>query len=129
MNRYLSRKKGASLKRVGYEDGRNLAQRCLTKGDPSRILPKNLIEGFEISGILELRSKSLGSSMAQPCFDCRDFPLELKLRSHHKIVELMQRGMDIPNLLTLDIGEEVRNERISGKGVKIYPWKDKSSPF
>jgi bifunctional UDP-N-acetylglucosamine pyrophosphorylase/glucosamine-1-phosphate N-acetyltransferase len=47
--------------------------------------------------------------------------MELKPRSHRKIIELIQKGVDIPNPLALDIGEEVRNERISGKGVKIYP--------
>jgi len=47
--------------------------------------------------------------------------MELKPRSHQKIVELLQKGVDIPNPLTLDIGEEVRTENISGTGVKIHP--------
>jgi bifunctional UDP-N-acetylglucosamine pyrophosphorylase/glucosamine-1-phosphate N-acetyltransferase len=47
--------------------------------------------------------------------------LELKPRSHHKIIELVQRGVDIPNPLTLDLGEEIKVDRISGKGVRIYP--------
>jgi bifunctional UDP-N-acetylglucosamine pyrophosphorylase / glucosamine-1-phosphate N-acetyltransferase len=47
--------------------------------------------------------------------------MELKPRSRQKIVELIQKGVDIPNPLTLDVGEEVKVERISGKGVKIYP--------
>jgi bifunctional UDP-N-acetylglucosamine pyrophosphorylase / glucosamine-1-phosphate N-acetyltransferase len=47
--------------------------------------------------------------------------MELKPRSQQKIVDLIQKGVDIPNPLTLDIGEEVKVERISGKGVKIYP--------
>jgi UDP-N-acetylglucosamine/UDP-N-acetylgalactosamine diphosphorylase len=47
--------------------------------------------------------------------------MELKPKSLQKIIELIQRGVDIPNPLALDIGEEVRNERISGKDVKIYP--------
>ncbi len=47
--------------------------------------------------------------------------MELKQRSHHKIIELVQRGVDIPNPLTLDLGEEIKVDRISGKGVRIYP--------
>lgn len=47
--------------------------------------------------------------------------MELKPKSHQKIIELVHRGVDVPNPLTLDIGEEVRTERISGKGVRIYP--------
>ena len=47
--------------------------------------------------------------------------MELKPRSQQKIVDLIQKGVDIPNPLTLDIGEEVKVERISGKDVKIYP--------
>jgi bifunctional UDP-N-acetylglucosamine pyrophosphorylase / glucosamine-1-phosphate N-acetyltransferase len=47
--------------------------------------------------------------------------MELRPRSHQKLVELMNKGVDIPNPLTLDIGEEVRTENISGNGVKIYP--------
>ena len=47
--------------------------------------------------------------------------MELKPRSHQKIIELIQRGVDIPNPLTLDSGEEVKVNRISGKGVRIYP--------
>jgi UDP-N-acetylglucosamine/UDP-N-acetylgalactosamine diphosphorylase len=47
--------------------------------------------------------------------------LELKPKSHQKIIEMVHRGVDVPNPLTLDIGEEVRNERISSKGVKLYP--------
>jgi len=47
--------------------------------------------------------------------------VEIKPRSYDKIVRLSQKGVDIPNPLTLDIGEEVDLERISGQGVKIYP--------
>lgn len=47
--------------------------------------------------------------------------MELKPKAHRKIMELMEKGVDIPNPLTLDIGEEVQTENISGKGVKIYP--------
>jgi UDP-N-acetylglucosamine/UDP-N-acetylgalactosamine diphosphorylase len=47
--------------------------------------------------------------------------MELKPRSHGKIVELIRKGVDIPNPLTLDIGDEVNADRISGKGVRLYP--------
>ncbi len=46
---------------------------------------------------------------------------ELKSRSAGKTRQLMARGVDIPNPLTLDIGDEVDVNRISGQGVKIYP--------
>jgi bifunctional UDP-N-acetylglucosamine pyrophosphorylase/glucosamine-1-phosphate N-acetyltransferase len=38
-----------------------------------------------------------------------------------KVDQLIQRGVNLPNPLTLDIGEEVRVEQISGRGVTIYP--------
>lgn len=47
--------------------------------------------------------------------------MELKVRSYDKIVMLVNKGVDIPNPLTLDIGNEVDPERISGNGVTIYP--------
>ncbi len=47
--------------------------------------------------------------------------MELNPKSPHKIIELIRRGVDIPNPLTLDVGEKVQVDRISGKGVKIYP--------
>ncbi len=37
------------------------------------------------------------------------------------IDQLIQNGVEIPNPLTLDIGDEVKVDRISGRGVKIYP--------
>ena len=42
-------------------------------------------------------------------------------RSHQKISMLIDKGVDMPNPLTLDMGDEVSVDRISGKGVKIYP--------
>jgi len=45
----------------------------------------------------------------------------LKPRSQDKIHQLLNNGVDIPNPVTLDIGEEVRLDQISSKGVKIYP--------
>ncbi len=47
--------------------------------------------------------------------------MELKPRCHEKIVQLINKGVDIPNPLTLDIGEEINIAQISGNGVKIYP--------
>jgi bifunctional UDP-N-acetylglucosamine pyrophosphorylase/glucosamine-1-phosphate N-acetyltransferase len=47
--------------------------------------------------------------------------VELKLKCGDKIVRLIDKGVDIPNPSTLDIGEEVGIEQISGNGVKIYP--------
>lgn len=47
--------------------------------------------------------------------------MEFKPRSHQKIAELMNKGVDIPNPLTLDIGDEVLVENIAASGVKIYP--------
>jgi UDP-N-acetylglucosamine/UDP-N-acetylgalactosamine diphosphorylase len=47
--------------------------------------------------------------------------MELMPRGYEKIVQLVKKGVDIPNPLSLDIGDEVRVEQISGKGVRIYP--------
>ena len=47
--------------------------------------------------------------------------VELKPRGYEKIIQLINKGVDIPNPLTLDIGEEVRIDRISGDRVKIFP--------
>ena len=47
--------------------------------------------------------------------------MELKLRCQDKIIQLLEKGVDIPNALSIDIGEEVNVDRISGNGVKIYP--------
>ena len=45
----------------------------------------------------------------------------MKPRSYEKIVRIINKGVDIPNPLTLDIGDEVSVDRISGTGVTIYP--------
>ncbi len=47
--------------------------------------------------------------------------LQLKPNSHEKISMLLEKGVDIQNPLTLDIGDEVSVDRISGKSVKIFP--------
>jgi len=47
--------------------------------------------------------------------------MELKPKAYDKIIQLTNKGVTIPNPLTLDIGDEVNIDRISGKGVTLYP--------
>ncbi|MBU4426225.1 MAG: UDP-N-acetylglucosamine pyrophosphorylase [Proteobacteria bacterium] len=47
--------------------------------------------------------------------------MELKPRSNDKIIQLLEKGVEIPNPLSLDIGDEVKTDNISGNRVKIYP--------
>ncbi len=47
--------------------------------------------------------------------------MDLRPRCSSKIDQLIQRGVNLPNPLTLDIGEEVRVEQISARGVILYP--------
>lgn len=47
--------------------------------------------------------------------------MNIKPRCYDKVVQLINKGADIPNPLTLDLGDEVDVERISGKDVRIYP--------
>jgi bifunctional UDP-N-acetylglucosamine pyrophosphorylase / glucosamine-1-phosphate N-acetyltransferase len=47
--------------------------------------------------------------------------MDLAPRAYQKIIALINKGVDIPNPLSLDIGEEVDVDRISGHGIKIYP--------
>ncbi len=47
--------------------------------------------------------------------------MELKPRSYEKIVQILHRGVAMPNPLTVDIGDEVAVDRISGNKVTIYP--------
>ena len=47
--------------------------------------------------------------------------MELKPKAMAKIAQLFQKGVDIPNPLTLDIGDEVNTDQISAKGVILYP--------
>ena len=47
--------------------------------------------------------------------------MELKPKCHNKIIQLINKGVDIPNPLTIDKDEAVNVDQISGKGVKIYP--------
>ncbi|MBN1174929.1 MAG: hypothetical protein JXA67_22410 [Micromonosporaceae bacterium] len=47
--------------------------------------------------------------------------MELQPRGYEAVRQLLRKGVDIPNPLTLDIGPEVDVNRISGDGVTIYP--------
>ena len=47
--------------------------------------------------------------------------MDIKLRCHHKIVQMIDKGVDIPNPFSIDVGHEVDVNHISGQGVKIYP--------
>ena len=47
--------------------------------------------------------------------------MELKPRAEAKILQLLKKGVNIPNPLTLDIGDDVSIDQISAKGVTIYP--------
>jgi UDP-N-acetylglucosamine/UDP-N-acetylgalactosamine diphosphorylase len=42
-------------------------------------------------------------------------------KCYDKVVALIKKGVDIPNPLTIDLGDEVAADQISGKGVRIYP--------
>jgi hypothetical protein len=47
--------------------------------------------------------------------------MQVRPRGHEIVAELLRRGIDIPNPLTLDIGPEVDPDRISADGVTIHP--------
>ncbi len=47
--------------------------------------------------------------------------MELRPENQEKIVQLMEKGVALPNPLTIDIGDDVDVGRISGDGVTIYP--------
>ncbi len=47
--------------------------------------------------------------------------MDIQLRCYDKIFQLINKGVDIPNPFTIDLGDEVSVDRISGKGVRIYP--------
>ncbi|MDZ7695788.1 MAG: UDP-N-acetylglucosamine pyrophosphorylase [Deltaproteobacteria bacterium] len=47
--------------------------------------------------------------------------MELKPENHTQIVGLLEKGVSIPNPLTLDVGKEVDIDRVSSKGVRLYP--------
>jgi bifunctional UDP-N-acetylglucosamine pyrophosphorylase / glucosamine-1-phosphate N-acetyltransferase len=48
-------------------------------------------------------------------------PMDIQPRCFDKVARLMDKGVDIPNPWTIDLGDEVDTERISGTGVRIYP--------
>jgi len=47
--------------------------------------------------------------------------LELEPRNRHKITALLDKGVKIPNPMTLYLDDDVRVDQISGDGVTIYP--------
>jgi len=47
--------------------------------------------------------------------------MELRQPCAEKVLRLIEKGVKIPNPLTIDIGEEVSVDRVSGQGVRIYP--------
>ena len=47
--------------------------------------------------------------------------MDINLRCYDKIIQLINKGVEIQNPFTIDLGEEVNVDRISGKGVRIYP--------
>lgn len=47
--------------------------------------------------------------------------MDIQPRCYDKVVQLISKGVDIPNPLTIDLGDEVNLDHISGKGVRIYP--------
>jgi len=47
--------------------------------------------------------------------------MDLQPRGHDKVLRLTERGVSIPNPLTLDIGDDVDIDRISGDGVTLMP--------
>ncbi len=47
--------------------------------------------------------------------------MDIKPRCYDKVVELIKKGVNIPNPFTLDLGDEVDAEHISAKDVTIYP--------
>jgi len=51
----------------------------------------------------------------------REAALGLTPRNQEKILQLMEKGVEMPNPLTVDIGDDVEIGRISGNGVTIYP--------
>jgi bifunctional UDP-N-acetylglucosamine pyrophosphorylase / glucosamine-1-phosphate N-acetyltransferase len=46
--------------------------------------------------------------------------MDIRPRCYDKVVQLIDKGVDIPNPLTIDLGDEVNVDHISGKGVRIY---------
>jgi len=47
--------------------------------------------------------------------------MDFQQKSHGKIYQLLDKGVAIPNPGTIDIGNEINIDQISGKGITIYP--------
>ena len=47
--------------------------------------------------------------------------MDIRPRCYDKVAQLIGKGVDIPNPLTVDIGDEVDTGRVSGNDVRIYP--------
>jgi len=47
--------------------------------------------------------------------------MDLRPRCYDKVIKLIDKGVDIPNPLTIDLGDDVNIDQISGKDVRIYP--------
>ena len=47
--------------------------------------------------------------------------MDLTPNNQETIIQLIEKGVEIPNPLTIDIGDGVKAAQISGNGVKIYP--------
>jgi len=47
--------------------------------------------------------------------------MDIQPRCLDKVISLINKGVDISNPLAIDLGDEVNTDRISGKGVRIYP--------
>ena len=48
-------------------------------------------------------------------------PLKLEPQNSHKIIALLDKGVKIPNPMTLYLDDDVQVDQISGDGVTIYP--------
>ncbi|MBW1733489.1 MAG: UDP-N-acetylglucosamine pyrophosphorylase [Deltaproteobacteria bacterium] len=47
--------------------------------------------------------------------------MDLRPENEKTVVELIKKGVEIPNPLSIHVGEGVRVSQISGRGVRIYP--------
>lgn len=47
--------------------------------------------------------------------------MDIQPRCYDKVIQLINKGVEIQNPLTLDLGDEVNIDKISGNGVRIYP--------
>jgi bifunctional UDP-N-acetylglucosamine pyrophosphorylase / glucosamine-1-phosphate N-acetyltransferase len=57
----------------------------------------------------------------QLIFSSQEGTLEFTPENYDKVVRLMEKGVEIPNPLSLDLGDAIDIDRISGNGVRIYP--------